>query len=628
MKKFCILLLLAILFIAISACNELPAQPTDAPADQTTATATKQEEPTPPSTEEPQYDFSDGMPISEIQGAGHKTQYHGEIIDNIYGIVTTISGEGFYIQSPTPDDDPATSEGLFIYNPGLQRVKVGDLVKVTGKAVESYPDGGNGGLSITQITFADTEILSHDHPLPAPIVLGEGGRPVPSEIIDDDRLEVFDPENDGLDFFESLESMLVQINNPVAVNSINKYREIAFVANGGANATGFAERGVLTISETDYNPERLTIDDSLRSLPSDLPVGSTVEGDVLVGIVDYTFGMFKIQPIAKPKFIYASIEREVAAPAADGILTISAYNVENLDGADAQERFDTLALHIVNHLQSPDIIALSEVQDNDGPENSDVVEADLTYQRIIDAVTALGGPTYSYTDIAPKDGRDGGESGGNIRVGMLYRIDRGLSMIERPGGDAETPAQVLVSGNEVMLSISPGRIDPTNYAFSASRKPIAVEFSYNGNKLFVIAQHMNSKGGDTPLFGERQPPRLQSEGQRLQQAEVINAFVKEILAADSNAFVVVLGDLNDFQFSAPIQTLAGDELMNPIFGLEPVERYTYNYEGNAQALDHILISAGLNQFLSAFDIVHLNSEQAIDARFSDHDPVIAYFDLP
>ena len=65
----------------------------------------------------------------------------------------------------------------------------------------------------------------------------------------------------------------------------------------------------------------------------------------------------------------------------------------------------------------------------------------------------------------------------------------------------------------------------------------------------MIANHFNSKGGDEPLFGRFQPPTRRSEAQRHQQAQIVHDFVAADPAADPNANVVVLGDLNDFEFS-------------------------------------------------------------------------------
>jgi hypothetical protein len=173
------------------------------------------------------------------------------------------------------------------------------------------------------------------------------------------------------------------------------------------------------------------------------------------------------------------------------------------------------------------------------------------------------------------------------------------------------------------LSFSPGRIDPTNAAFNASRKPLAGELTYRGARLFVVANHFNSKGGDDPLFGRFQPPNRITEVQRHQQAQIVNDFVDAILAQDADANVLVLGDLNDFDFSETLSILGGGVLTNLYMLLPESERYSYDFEGNSQALDHILASAGLFAQSPALDVVHVNAEFAVQA--SDHDPLLAQF---
>jgi hypothetical protein len=56
-----------------------------------------------------------------------------------------------------------------------------------------------------------------------------------------------------------------------------------------------------------------------------------------------------------------------------------------------------------------------------------------------------------------------------------------------------------------------------------------------------------SKGGDQPLDTRVQPPTRSSENRRAQQATQVNSFVKQLLAVQPSARVVVLGDLNDLQ---------------------------------------------------------------------------------
>ena len=238
-------------------------------------------------------------------------------------------------------------------------------------------------------------------------------------------------------------------------------------------------------------------------------------------------------------------------------------------------------------MKSPDLLGLEEVQDNTGAANDGTVDANLTLDRLAAAIVTAGGPAYSYRQVNPVNGSDGGEPGGNIRVAFFYRTDRGLAFVDAPGGGSTTANSVLPSGD---LAFSPGRIDPTNTAFNASRKPLAGQFTYAGKKLFVIVNHFNSKGGDDPLFGRRQPPVRVTETQRHQQATIVRDFSQAILAANPAGNVVVLGDLNDFHFSQTASILEATPLHTLLETLPANEQYTYVFEGNSQSLDHILVS--------------------------------------
>ena len=143
---------------------------------------------------------------------------------------------------------------------------------------------------------------------------------------------------------------------------------------------------------------------------------------------------------------------------------------------------------------------------------------------------------------------------------------------------------------------------------------------YEGHHLFVIANHFNSKGGDDPLEGHRQPPIQVTAAQRHQQAQVVHDFVAKILAADPSADVVVDGDLNDFEFSETASILEANVLSDLIDTLPLNERYSYVFEGNSQTLDHILLTTALKTRPFVFDVVHVNAEFADQA--SDHDPSV------
>ena len=145
-------------------------------------------------------------------------------------------------------------------------------------------------------------------------------------------------------------------------------------------------------------------------------------------------------------------------------------------------------------------------------------------------------------------------------MALLFRFDRGLCFVDRPGAGPDSATIPVLGPEGLQLTYSPGRIEPTNAAWSNSRKPLAGEFRYNGQTLFVIANHFNSKGGDDPLFGRFQPPVLNTEAQRREQAQVERDFISALLALDPQARVVALGDLNDFEFSPPLGILKGTDM--------------------------------------------------------------------
>jgi uncharacterized repeat protein (TIGR01451 family) len=581
------------------------------------------------------------MAIHHIQAAGHVSPLVGRVVEDVHGIVTALTSRGFYMQDPHPDSDIATSEAIYVYTGGDSMVTVGAEVLVSGKVAEYYPGGyDTGNLSTSELGNVTVVVSSTGNALPAPIVIGTGGRVPPHQVIDDDANSTFDPTMDGIDFYESLEAMLIQVNDAVAVGPTSEHGEIPVVGDSGDNAAVLTPRRGIVIQPDDFNPERIIIDDAIVRDGPKVDVGASFTGPI-TGVLDYSFGSFKLLNTVPLPTTSGGAISETTAPPATAQLRVASFNVENLDPKvetmstpgdtdDDTARFIGLANQIVNNLQSPDIIALQEVQDNSGADDDGTVDATTTYISLTTAIQAAGGPAYDFRDIAPQDGQDGGQPGGNIRVGFLFRPDR-VTFVDRGHATATDTVTVTTGASGVELSLSPGRIDPSNIAFNASRKSLAGEFIFNGRKIFVIANHLKSKGGDTPLFGRIQPPVLGSAVTRKLQAQVINDFVEGILALDPHANVVVVGDLNDFQFSEPISdVLAADVLINLVSTLPITEQYTYIYDGNSQVLDHVLVSDNLfENAYAGFDIVHTNAEFAYSSmRPSDHDPIVATFTLP
>src|SRR5690625_1488317 len=103
-------------------------------------------EPTDPAPTEPgEICEADFTLISEIQGEGQGTDMAGETV-TVQGVVTgdfsnnSGSQNGFYVQEEEADynGNPATSEGIFVYNPGSSAPEPGTLVAVEGQAGEHY----------------------------------------------------------------------------------------------------------------------------------------------------------------------------------------------------------------------------------------------------------------------------------------------------------------------------------------------------------------------------------------------------------------------------------------------------------------------------------------------------------
>jgi predicted extracellular nuclease len=341
-------------------------------------------------------------------------------------------------------------------------------------------------------------------------------------------------------------------------------------------------------------------------------------------VLEYNFGNFEVMLTSALTRVDNGLAREVTADPKENELSVATFNVENLDPSDA-EAIPRLAAIVVDNLRSPDLIGIEEMQDNTGGTNDGTTDASASWNAFIAAIVAAGGPTYEYRQIDPQNNQDGGQPGGNIRVGFLFRPDRGLAFVDRPGGDATTPTGVYRADGKAHLTLSPGRVDPLNPAWVATRKPLAGEFTWNDKTLIAIVNHFSSKGGDQPVFGRFQPPTRFTEVARHQQAASVNGFVKQILAAERKANVIVLGDINDFEFSETTQILEGDELHSLLPLLPNEERYSYVFEGNSQVLDQILFSENALRGLSEFDVVHVNAE--FHDQASDHDPSIARLKL-
>ncbi len=571
--------------------------------------------------------------IGAIQGTSHMSTFNGNMVENITGIVTAVDSNGFWMQD-AGDNNDLSSDGIYVFRAAAgSKPAVGDGIQVTGRVQEFRPNGANN-LTMTQIsaTAANTGSwtrLSAGNALPTARVIGGSFLP-PSAIAPGGNVEtsgaVLKPAQYSMDFYEALEGMRVSVPQAVAVSPTTSNGEISLLAQGSAGFAGSIPgvRGGLVVGPGQFNAPRLMIDNKVLPTPQ-VHMGAQLSG--MVGVMDYNFGNYKVNLTESATVVSNTLTRETATIGA-GRFGIATYNVENLGGDATAERMTAIATQIRTTLGAPSIVALEEVQDNNGTSvipGDTTVSASTTLNRLTTELKAQTGRDYRYVLVDPVYNADGGAPQGNIRQAVLYDAGR-VSFSGGVGGSLDSITATAGANGKIELSLGAGRIDPTNSAFADSRKPLVTEFSADGQQLIMIANHFNSKSGDQPLYGWNQPPELVSATQRLAQAQVVGSFVHGLLAIDPFANIVVVGDFNDFQFAGTLQPLLDAGLINMTSLLAAGERYTYNFDGNLQALDHMFVSANLlAKARLDYNIVHANAE--FYDQLSDHDPLLLTMNL-
>ncbi len=308
------------------------------------------------------------------------------------------------------------------------------------------------------------------------------------------------------------------------------------------------------------------------------------------------------------------------------MLTVATFNLCNLGAAAPPPRLARLGAIIAGDLEGPDILAVQEIMAENPALTNDPVPADAAFQALIDAVTAAGGPRYAFREIPPLAHQDGGMAGANIRVGVLFDPARVDVPDRGHAGPMDNVGIRIGEGRRPSLTLNPGRIAPGHPAFAGddrhhwapSRKALALEFTIQGRRLFVIVCHFKS------MRALNRREEDYAKKQRHAQAEVVQHFAADLLACDPQAAIVMLGDLNDVPGSKTLKLLKGESFHNLLEDLPRGQCYTRRHGRQPQALDHILVSPALRRGASA-RIHHLNSDIAPGAPepASDHDPVLA-----
>lgn len=577
--------------------------------------------------------------ISEIQGRGLQSPLLNKNVSDVEGIVTYKVNDkynkGMYIQSEKPDQDMNTSEGIYVEYKGVDKISVGDLVSVSGKVGEKqFSKFDPTKLTVTTIFANNLEVLDVNL---KPMITEIFGNEIPRNVSDSDVLSL-DRNASAMDFYESLEGMVVKIKNPYITGHKEEYGDVFVIPKLARDMAVLTENGGVLYNKYGNEKNHVIDVDATRSYywknnhfvreftPNP---GDRFKGDIVGVLTNDNFNSIKLLPIEElPEIENIGSKPDVLEFKYDeDMINISSYNVENYALAVNPERTSMFAKQVKDKLNTPDIITLIEVGDDDGPNTSNGVSSEKNGQAMIEAIKDESDVDYGYLAVDPEYGKDGGMPSMNIRNAILYRKDR-LKLVEYNHGNSYENTEVLVDENgNAKLKYNPGRIGLDSDAFVATRKPLVTLFDFNGKHLYVIGVHLSSKRGDDPIYGPKQPPIRRSEVHRHDQAKYINNFVKDILSKDKDATVVVMGDINDYDFSVTSDNLRGNELIDAMGQLAPNKRYSYVYEGMSQVLDNIFINKEYDGKVNV-DVIRINPEfTKAQGAFSDHDPVFIQFKL-
>ena len=412
----------------------------------------------------------------------------------------------------------------------------------------------------------------------------------------------------------------------------------------------------------------------------------------VVGGVDFSFSKYRINPAAQPAFspgVDPSLNAPPTPFARGGAYSVANFNVENLydfrddphDGcdfagnagcpgvsppfdyvpanqADYDEHLEALASQVAADLHAPDILLVQEAEDQDicsvsdgaltcGAANNADGKPD-TLQELALEIDAADGPAYD----AAYD-RNGADDRG-IVAAFLYRTDR-VELLPA-AGDPVLGASPAVSYRGAALAYN---TDVQNPKALNADLPDDVDLStgVDGSNVFTRAPQVGhfrvwrngvGLGAWVDLYAVSNhfssTPNARV-GQRTEQAAYVAAIVAALQADDPDVRVDAGGDLNVFPRPddplvpasdqlAPLYDLGLANLQDVLVVEVPASAYTYVFEGQAQVLDHQFVTPSLGDELERARVAHVNADWPAEhvgdgpRGASDHDPLVARYDLP
>ncbi len=602
--------------------------------------------------------------IYAIQGAGNTALItgtvtaQGVVVGDYEGAAPAL--RGFYLQEQTADADPATSEGIFVFDNGSNNVSLGQIVQVTGTAAEFQDQ--------TQITASAVENCGSTATVtPVDVTL-----PFPAAV-------------NGVAYLERYEGMLVRFSQTLYVTEhfqLGRFGQVVMSsADRLSQPTNIVAPGAPALALQAANDlNRLIVDDELQNQNPDpikfgrsgnaLSASNTLRGGDsatnLVGVLSYTWGgnaasanAYRLRPInalggGVPIFQPANA-RPLTPPAVGGTVKVMPANLLNFfntftnctngvggaatdcrgtnDAAEFARQWPKTVTELTS--SGADILGVIEVENNGyGP--------DSAIQFLVDRMNAATAPgTYARIDVDAATGQTNALGTDAIRVGLVYK-----------------PATVTPVGNTAVLNTGAFGLYNTGAGVTGRNRPaLAQSFQQNstGERVIVTVNHLKSKGsGCADNISPVGPDPDTGDGQgncNLTRTQAANELVNWLAinpTGTGDPDVLIIGDLNSYALEDPITAIKNAGYINLIAAFNGPKAYSYAFNGQWGYLDHALASASLTQQVAGIGDWHINADEpsvldyntdfksagqqaslyAPDQfRVSDHDPVLIGLNL-
>jgi predicted extracellular nuclease len=543
---------------------------------------------------------------------------------------------GFYVQQATPDADPMTSDGIFVFdgNSPATNVSIGDHVTVQGTVNEYFGE--------TQITAPTVAIIGSGTIRATAVTLPADGTTTNSDgklIVDFERYEgmlLHFPQTLSISDLHDLERFgaigLSQGGRLYQFTNANTPDPATYSAYKASNARRSFE---LDDGRRSRNPSPIRFLNAGSVTGYSIRAGDTVTG--VTGNLRYSRGSggngdeaWRLMPAADPRF--DSENPRPGSPSVGGGVRVASFNTLNffstLDsgqnvcgphgdgncrGADNTQELDRQLAKIASALalMNADIVGLIELENN----SSD------SLQVIVDALNArIGTSEYAFLNT-------GTIHDDAIKTGFIYKS-----------------STIALTGVFALLDRS---VD-SRFNDARNRPALAQSFEVTatGAVLTVVINHLKSKGSSCDADAD---PNL-DDGQgncnqtRTNAAAAIADWVSSDPTGRKDPDYLIIGDLNAYTQEDPLTAFKNAGFTSLLEARN--EPYSFVFDAQAGALDHAVASASLvPQVVEAVEW-HINADEpaVLDYnlennrnpalfdpdspyRASDHDPVIIGLDL-